>query len=242
MTQEERQAILAKIKTSIASHGYHVRIVDGGPSPRFTFGLCDSLGFEIVLAGASFYTLQEARSVVNEIARSLQRATDRNSPVDLAGLGTFSLREVDSSWSRKVLLGAVDYFGSEQIKAMQIVPDYGHWTGDIPNMAEPWNPLSEPAWKWLEANWELPISPKSVAVTNLDALRGHAVTEMMRWEEGEWEMFSGAGPDVDKNDIRTVPLATLVALDATLECATSLVVGSGLWREEGSAEWHSWGQ
>lgn len=243
MTNEERQAILDRIKASIDSHGYHVRIVDGGPSPRFayTIGLHGSIGFELVFAGGSFFTLSEAKNVVNETAQIIR--TKRSSeamPIVFPAMGTFSLGMVDPSWSRKLLLGALDYFGLEQIRALQIVPDEDHWTFDIPNMDEAWNPNSNPAWKWLEHAWELPNSPRSAAITNLDALRGHPITEVMRWEEEEWEMFAGAGPDVDKSEVRIVPLATMVAHDASLEMVFDLAVGSGLWREEGGDEWHPW--
>lgn len=245
MTPEDRQAILDKINANIASHGFHVHVVVGGPSPRFayTIGLRERLGFEVVLAGASFYTLREASGIVNEIVCSLRTVAKAYSPlIVLPELGSFLLREIHLSWSRKILLGAMNYYGNEQVTAVQIVPDHNHWTSDTPNMAELFNPLSEPAWKWLDVSWELPVSPQSVAVTNLDALRGHPVTEVMRWEEDEWEMFSGPGPDVKKNDIRSLPLATLVAQDTTLECVTSLPVGSGLWREKENGEWYPWGK
>jgi hypothetical protein len=43
-----------------------------------------------------------------------------------------------------MLLGALDYYDLKRIKAFQIRPDREHWTIDIPNMNEPWNPTVQP--------------------------------------------------------------------------------------------------
>ena len=63
-------------------------------------------------------------------------------------------------------------------------------------MSQTWSPQSEPVWGWLAEDWNYPVPEKSIAATNLDALRGKPITEVMRWEEEEWEMFAGAGPDI----------------------------------------------
>jgi hypothetical protein len=87
--------------------------------------------------------------------------------------------------------------------------------------------------------WSYPVPSKSVAGTNLAALRGERITEAMRWEEDEWELYAGAGPDVAKEAMRVVPLGTLLAADMSLEAVVSLRIGEGLWRDADSA-WHSW--
>lgn len=243
MTSEKRLGILDKIKSSINAHGYHVRIVEGGPLPRFTYtiGLYERFGFEVVFAGA-FFTLDEMLAIVKELAQQLVSGASSGSPLEVNGLGSFSLQDVEESWAQRVLLGALDYYGLKQIKSFQIVPDKDHSTIDIPKMRDLWNPTIQPIWRWLETAWEFPVSPKSVAVTNLDALRGNTVTEVMRWETTNWELFAGAGPDVEKSDIRIVPLGTMLGQDATLECVVDLEVGLGLWREKKDLEWHSWGK
>lgn len=245
MTNERREAILKRIGASISSHGYHIRVVDGGPSPRFvyTIGLYQIVGFELVFAGASFFTLNQAKNVVNQVADLIKSSRDR-APTSLmrTSMGSFSLGEVDISWSKKLLLGALDYFDLEQVRTLQIIPSGDDWTFDIPNMGEAWNPAIHPAWKWLEASWKLPVSPNSKAITNLNALKGHPITEVMRWDENEWEMFAGAGPDVEEDEIRIVPLATLIAQDESLEDVVRLNVGAGLWREDGRDQWHPWGK
>jgi len=245
MTNEKRQAILDKIRASIDSHGYHVRIVDSGPSPRFayTIGLHPKLGFEIVFAEGFFFMTSEMIGVVNAIARRLQAGeTFGKSGLSVDGSGSFVLSEADASWTTKMLLGAMDYFNIELLRAFQISPDRGHWTIDVPDMQEPWNPAVQQIWKWLEADWSYPIALNSKAITNIDALRGHPVTEVTRWEDDEWEMFAGASPEIEKSDIRAVPLGTMIALDETLRSVFDLELGSGLWRNEEDGTWQAWGK
>lgn len=243
MTSVKRQTILDNIKSNIDMHGYHVRVVEGGPLPRFayTIGLYHKCGFEVVFAGGAFFKFDEMLEIVNEFARLILAGASLSSR-DVGGFGHFSLQQVDESWGQKILLGALDYYGLKQIKSSQIMPDGEHLTIDTPNMWDSWNPTMQPIWKWLDAAWEFPVSSKSVAVTNLDALRGHPVTEAMRWEANQWELFAGAGPDVKPNEIRTVPIGIMLGHDATLEPVVNLETGFGLWREGKDQAWHAWGK
>jgi hypothetical protein len=77
-------------------------------------------------------------------------------------------------------------------------------------------------------------------VTNLDALRGKPITEAVRWEENEWELFAGAGPDVEDHDIRIVSLGTLLGSDRSIEVVAGLAVGEGLWRHPADLKWQPW--
>lgn len=79
----------------------------------------------------------------------------------------------------------------------------------------------------------------SEAITDVAALRGDRITEACRWEENEWELFAGAGPDVAKEEMRVVSLGTLLAADSSLEAVLTLTVGTGLWRDAIS-DWHPW--
>ena len=93
---------------------------------------------------------------------------------------------------------------------------------------------------WLKSPWNYPIPKRSIAITNLDALKGKAIAEAARWEENEWELFAGAGPDVDKADVRIVPLGTLIGADSSLEAAAGLDVGQALRRDPDDLEWREW--
>jgi|SRR5215469_435678 len=46
--------------------------------------------------------------------------------------------------------------------------------------------------------------------------RSNISSELMRWEEDDWEIFAREGPDVPEDEIRVVPLGTLIAADETL--------------------------
>ena len=106
------------------------------------------------------------RDVVNAIARRLQagEGTGKNSGLSVDGSGSFLLSESDASWTAKMLLGALDYFDIEQLRAMQITPDREHWTIDVPDMREPLNPAVQPIWHWLETDWSYPVTSKSKAL------------------------------------------------------------------------------
>ena len=76
----------------------------------------------------------------------------------------------------------------------------------------------------------------------LKALQGEPITELMRWEKDEWEMFAGPGPEVQKEDTRVVSLGTILGIDNTLLPAVDLETGKGLWRTDRDSEWQNWEQ
>ena len=240
ISKEQRQRALDDIRENIARSGQHIYMVLGETIPRFayTIGLSETIGVELILAGSIFYMRDEVEKIIlNTLA--LLKASREVKVIEIAGLGSFTLRDVDGSWAKELTLGVFDYYQKKDIPALQIVPDQDHWTIDVPNMSVPWSPAQEPVWKWLREPWTYPAGKDSTAVTDLAALRGDRITEACRWEEGEWELFAGAGPDVAKDEMRVVVLGTLLAADPSLEPVVSLPVGSGLWRDEVS-EWQPW--
>jgi hypothetical protein len=110
----------------------------------------------------------------------------------------------------------------------------------VPDLSHPWTAAEGHGWRWLFDEWPYPVPKNSMALTDLDALRGKRITELMRWEEDEWEIFSGAGPDFPESERRVVPLGVLLAADSSLLPVVHLPVGKGLWRDMG-AEWQPWG-
>lgn len=244
MTEKTRDSMFAMIRSNIARHGHHIYVVAGGVTPRFayTIGLSEIVGTELVFAGASFFMVEDVTQIINKIATTMKTTPDPLQSVKVDSLGIFSLRNVDASWVNLLMLGAIDFYGTRQIKALQVVPDNEHSTLDIPNLSTSWNAVAEPVWRWLQESWEYPVPPQSTAVTNLAALRGESVTEAVRWEENQWELFAGAGPDVSQDEIRVVPLGTLLGIDDSLNVVTSLGIGQALWRESNKLEWHRWGK
>jgi len=240
-TDAQRKLALDRIKENIAQSGHHIYVVSGDATPRFayTIGVSESIGVELILAGAVFYMKDDVVRIINDIAAQLKVQGDRE-VFGVDGQGSFTLRKSHASWATEFLLGALDYYQVKEIPALQIVPDQDHWTIDVPNMSVPWSARQEPVWKWLREPWTYPVHQDSTAVTDLAALRGDRITEGYRWEEDEWELFAGAGPDVAKDKMRVVALGTLLAADPSLEAVVSLAIGTGLWRDE-TSEWHPWG-
>jgi hypothetical protein len=232
-----------RIKQNIAQYGFsHVhRYRRWGPALWVHNRVSDSLGAEFVLAGAYFYKLDDVPKIIGSMVAELKvPGALETRKIDVERLGVFSLRKVHMNWAAMLIQGALDFCHVTEIQAFQIVPDRAHWTLDIPDMSEPWSPVTAPAWRWLREEWTYPVPSKSVAITNLGVLRGERITEAMRWEEDEWEIFAGIGPDVPAGERRVVPLGILLAADESLLPVVNLTIGTGLWRDAAS-EWHPWG-
>lgn len=242
ISEAQKREALDRIRENIAQSGHHVYLVVGGKMPRFvyTIGVNESIDVELILAGALFYVNAQATAIVDEIARQLKVQRDQ-SVLDVAGYGRFTLRQVHTSWSTALMLGALDYYQVPDMPAFQIVPDHSHWTIDVPDMSVPWNIVNEPVWRWLREPWTYPVPESSRTATDLAALRGERVTEAMRWEEEEWEIFVGDGPDIPKDELRMVPLGTLIAADKSLDPVVHLSVGEGLLRDpDPDSQWRPW--
>lgn len=247
----KRKEALNEIRKNIAEYGYHTYTVVGAAYPQFgyTIGLTESLGAELVLAGGYFYLVDEVSEIIDGIASKLRQDRKLRKPVSwerrrikCAPKGTFSLRSVHMTWAKELMLGVFDYYQVEKIQAYQIVPDKAHWTIEIPDMTKPWSPKSAPAWRWLQEEWTYPVPINSVALTDLGALRGRRITEAVRWEKDQWEMFAGAGPDIPEAERRVAMLGSLLAADDSLRPVVDLRVEAGLWREKDELEWHPWGK
>jgi hypothetical protein len=202
--------------------------------------LSESLGAELILAGTYFYRLDDVSKVIKSIIGELQSPVAwETNEIGAGSWGTFSFRRVHTSWATALMLGAFDYYQGKSIEAYQIVPDEAHWTIDVPNLSQPWSPTQAPGWRWLKEEWKYPAPRDSVALTDLNALRGARITEVMRWEEDQWEIFAGAGPEIPESERRVIPLGVLFEADESLLPAVDLRVGTGFWRDDDS-EWYPW--
>lgn len=184
--------------------------------------------------------MDEVGTIINDIAGQLKTEPDQR-VFEVTGLGSFTLRKVDSSWASEFMLGAFDYYQRREIPALQIVPDKAHWTIDVPDMSAPWSATTEPVWRWLKEPWTFPVPEDATATTHLAAFRGERATEAMRWEEDDWEIFAGDGSDVPKDAMRVVPLGTLVGAGESVVPTVYLPIGEGLLRvPDPDSEWHPW--
>lgn len=237
-----RAQLLQNIEQNIRRYGRHIYAIGGGPCPQFayTIGLRESIGAELVLAGGAFFDLADIQHILNGVGDRLRDRTRVDTELDLDCVGTFTLRRAHPSWIGQMLLGALDYYNVLDLPAYQIVPDGDHWTVDVPDLEQAFSAEREPAWRWMQEPWRYPIPEASIAVTNLAALRGAPITSAGRMDDDAWELFHGAAEDAADEDIRVVPLGTLLGADPTLAAVTKLRVGAGLQRSVEREPWRAW--
>lgn len=233
-----RAKALEKIRANIEAYGYHTYVVTQGVVPRFayTIGLSDVIGFELVLAGASFFDIAQAREIVRSCGHVLKRDETART-VELEALGRFSFRDVHSTWAPVLLKGARDYYGHD-VNVRQIVPDREHITIDVPDMSRPYETRHEPIWCWLTKEWPYPFPRETDALTDISALCGARVTGIRRPEANEWEFLSDPLCDYSDESARMMPLATLLGSDPSLLIALSLDPGTSVWRSDDG--WRLW--
>ena len=194
----------------------------------------------MIFAGGEYYSADDIKEIIRKVRDGLESNANWKK-LDIPSLGSFSFSKVHATWSKLLMLGAYDYFKVNEVDAWQILPNDEYRTLDIPDLSTEFNETSEPVWKWLVTQWDYAVPKDSTVVTNLASLKGEKVTEVMRWEESEWEMFVGAGPDVPKEEMRVVSLGTLLGIDQTLSPSINLSVGKGLWRDPVKLVWNDWG-
>jgi len=229
------------IEENINKYGHHITFVIDAVEPRYayTIGLNGQMGFELVFAGGIYFMKNEVTEIINSIVDQLKNLTTSDE-FNLKSYGIFKLSRTHTSWSKLMMLGVFDFYNINTVQAFQIVPDNNHSTLDIPDMSNEWNESSSPVWKWLAKDWEYSVPKDSKVITNIDSLRGHKITEVMRWENDEWEAFAGSGPDIEKKDVRVVSLGTLLSIDPTLKPIINLEIGKGIWRNSTELKWQKW--
>lgn len=209
-----------------------------GQTPHFayTIGLLDRFGFELVIAGG-FISTQRYECIVNSICSGLNSGSDVNSIFKSVD-GDKRLIEMHCSWSKKTALWVYDYFKMDSVKTLQVFPLDGQLL-DVPTMSEPFDE-KDPVWKWLSIDWNIDAPKTAYAITNVQFLRGDTITEVVRFEEGYWEMFVGNTNEVADGDVRVLPLGVMIGIDNSLESAIQLGIGCGLYRDNKETGWKDW--
>ncbi len=229
------------IKDNINKHGYHITIVTDGAEPRYayTVGVSEKIGFELIFAGGIYYMKDEVFEIIDSIIDKV-RASSITEFYQVNDLGTFKLSKAHQSWSSLMALGIFDFYQKRNIEVFQIIPDPEHFTMDIPDMTGEWIEDMDPVWKWLTKEWNYPVSKNSKVITNINSMQGEKITEVIRWEDDEWEGFVGSIGDVGKDDIRIVSLGTMIGIDSSLLPILDLDIGNGFWRDSNELKWHKW--
>lgn len=242
---KNKQDILTKIAANIEGHGFHITLVTGSVVPRYlyTIGLSQHVGYELIFAGGLFYSDNDAQKLISLCANTLlsQKKLNLDIPLTLPEGEECRLVKVEDSWAQAMALGVADYYRDSSIPILQVLPPLSKMTLDVPNLSQPWSKEPQPVWTWIFKEWPYDINENALAITNLDALQGYPVTEVMRWETNLWEMFSGPGPDVEEHEIRKVPLAVMLGIDSSLLVTQKLGLEKGVWRESSDDKWHDWG-
>jgi hypothetical protein len=235
-----REQARGQVKRNIQKHGFHIYVIGKASYPRFgyTIGLTRSLGAELVLPGAAWFSGRDVGLIIHVIRNRLVEDRRFDAPIAVEGFGSFTLRTAHRSWTRKLLLGALDYYACRDVAAYQIVPDEDHWTIDVPDLSVPLDAGRSPAWQWLREPWRHPVPASAYAITDLAALRGSRITQVARWEDDSWEIFATPGSQVPDEQLRVVPLGCFLASDPSMAPILDLAVGEAIWREEGG-DWHT---
>ena len=233
---------LQLVRENIKRNGYHITFVRDGQNPNFsyTIGLNEIFGFELVIAGG-YVTVKLYEDLFNTVVSGLRLGFSPESNEFKSSFEyweNIGLRQVDESWSKLTTLGVNDFYKDNTILIYQLYPK-NYTFIDIPDMTKKWDRL-DPIWRWLGLEWHGKIPISSYAITNLEFLKGGRITEVMRWEDGYWEMFVGPGPDVLDKDVRVLPISTFIGVDPTLDVVLSLPEGDGIWRDSEDLEWHDW--
>ncbi|ASG22642.1 DUF4262 domain-containing protein [Nitrospirillum viridazoti] len=144
---------IKKIRNNIQKFGYHAYLVSGGDIPTFsyTIGLRNVVGKEIILAGGAYYSADAVFEIIATLARRYLRGEGINdTSFSVDQIGQFDLRPVHQSWVRQLMLGALDYYNNETVPAVQVCPDDGHRTIDVPDMSVGFIPKSADYDPWAQ--------------------------------------------------------------------------------------------
>ena len=130
MTESEREAFRARafevIRANIARRGYHAYRIDGGPSPRwvYTIGLHETHGApELVVAGALYHHHEDVADAIGQLVDELPDVPlDAHETRTVEALGEVDVVPAHPSWVALLLLGAIDFYGRKDVRALQLRP------------------------------------------------------------------------------------------------------------------------
>lgn len=196
------------------------------PPYAYTVGLRSDAGHELVCAGALRHTVQEVATVLRASAAAMVRA-GRQVPevVSVAGVGDFVLGDVHHQWLAGLIPAELRGGGWRQVVPLRPGP-----TVDIPDLSAPRSSGRDPAWRWLDHQWDVEAPTGSHLVTTLDVLSGRSPVTIFRRETDQWEVLDVPAGDVDRADARVAPLGPLTVVVGDWSRFFHLRLGEGLQR------------
>ena len=228
------------VEENIARYGYQLTIASGGQVPRFAYTIdrANSGQPDLLMAGCSVFLLKDVKRIVETTKQLLETGqVEEGAAFAIEEFGKFSLRPVHPSWQKGLLTGCLYLYRMETTPAYQIVPEKNFWTIDTPDTVLAYDPEAHVVWKYLYQEWDQPQPITSTVLTNLITLKGGYISELVRVDKDEWEMFYGPGSAVAEADIRIVPIWTLLGHDPSLARGVNLPVNGGLYRETRNGPW-----
>lgn len=197
------------------------------PPYAYTVGLQSESGQELICAGALRYTVQEVATILRTSAAEVVRA-DPQVPevVAVAGVGDFVLGDVHHQWLAGLI--PAEFRGERAGRWQQVIPLRPGPTIDIPDLSAPRSFDRDPAWRWLDHQWDMDAPSGSHLVTTLGVLSGGTPVTVFRWEIDQWEALDVPAGDVNRADARVVPLGLLTAIVDDWPRFLRLKVGEGL--------------
>lgn len=220
--------------------GAKISVFGGQDTPRIVFMTGDADSADLVLAGDC--GLGVGTDAIELVAEVLLAGPSKTTKIETVKVGPVDLRPVANGW---VQSSALRRIGLGTRPCLQVVPLLGTAvTIDVPDMQVDFAADREPAWAYLADSvvWTFSFPVGFTVVTDSRALQGKAITEVSRWDDGEFEMLAIGDDDVHPNeeDLRVVPLSTLAAVDRTLEPLFETPRGCSWWRANGSSPWQHW--
>ena len=197
------------------------------PPYAYTQDLGPRLGVELICAGALRYSVYQVASILRGAAWTFsQEQAAVGSSFECEGLGLFEVRVVHADWLRALIPESRRV--SAGVTWWQVAPIRPYWTVDVPDLSTARSHVPDPAWRWLDHPWDLPAPSNSHLVTTLSVLSGGVRPQtIFRWEADQWEALDQPPQQIDRSDVRVVPLGLLVSLVDDWGRFLHLDVGSG---------------
>jgi hypothetical protein len=122
--QPAKEEVLETIRRNIEQSGFHAYAVTGGGVPQFayTVGLTQSIGAELLLAGAHFYVLDQIKQIIAFLARESRSLAMQRGQEISTEYGSFLLRDADLSWIKALMLELLTTIKYQKLRLSKSFP------------------------------------------------------------------------------------------------------------------------